>query len=202
MSLGNLLAFSAASVAIIIAPGPFVTVIIANSLRHGARAGLLNVLGGQLGLVIWMLVALFGLSAVITSMGHWYDGLRLAGAVYLIWLGIKLWRSNGEILNADAGVPKGGFVAQGFFVTMSNPKVLLVFGALIPQFMEPSGDVTSQLLILGGLFIVLAALSDGAYAVLAGRIRQSLSKSRVQLIEKASGAFLGAGGLWLALKLI
>jgi homoserine/homoserine lactone efflux protein len=196
------LAYVLACTAIIIVPSPTVTIIIANSLRYGPRAGLLNVIGTQLGLRVWLTIALLGLSAIIHSLGIWYDLLRLAGAAYLVWLGIKLWRSRGAIMLSDAPPPRGGFVAQGFFVILSNPKVLIVFGALIPQFADPNVEFTRQIIWLGMTFMALATLFDAFYALLAGQLRTALSQSRVRWIELGSGAFLIAGGLWLALNVI
>ncbi|MGH6855846.1 MAG: LysE family translocator, partial [Aestuariivirga sp.] len=128
MSLENWLAFCVAATALVIVPGPTVTVIIANSLRHGARAGLLNVAGTQLGVAIWLVVAVLGLGAAIEVMGVWFDALRYAGAAYLVWLGIKLLRSKGDLAMAtDRARPRGSFFLQGFIVILSNPKMLVLF---------------------------------------------------------------------------
>jgi threonine/homoserine/homoserine lactone efflux protein len=201
MTLASYIAYCLACTAIIIVPGPTVTVIIANSLKHGAWAGLLNVVGTQAGLLVWLAIAVAGLSTAITAMGVWFDVLRLAGAIYLIWLGVKLIRARGELfVPGEATAPKGGFVMQGFFVILSNPKVLLVFGALIPQFISPEGDYVRQLVFLAVTFMVLATIFDGAYAVLAGRAGAWLKSSKARAVEVASGLFLIGGGVWLALK--
>jgi threonine/homoserine/homoserine lactone efflux protein len=195
------MAYCAACIAIIIVPGPTVTVIIANSLRYGARAGLLNVLGTQLGLVLWMLVAVLGLASAMVYLGVWFDVLKLAGAAYLVWLGIRLLRSKGQLIAGDGSLelPRGGFVAQGFWVILSNPKVLLVFAALIPQFIAADGNFTRNLILLGFTFMFLAAVFDGLYAIAAGKLGGLLSRSRVRAVEVASGFFLIGGGIWLAL---
>jgi threonine/homoserine/homoserine lactone efflux protein len=202
MTLASYLAYCLAATAIIVVPGPTVTVIIANSLKHGARAGLLNVAGTQAGLLLWLAIAIAGLSAAIRAMGVWFDVLRIAGALYLIWLGVKLIRAKGEIFAAAAETPppKGGFFLQGFIVILSNPKVLLVFGALIPQFIAPDGDFPRQLIFLALTFMALATVFDGAYALLAGKAGAWLRSSKVRVVEIASGLFLIGGGLWLALK--
>jgi threonine/homoserine/homoserine lactone efflux protein len=202
MTIQSYLTYCLACIAIIIVPGPTVTVVIANSLRYGARAGLLNVAGTQAGLMIWMTVAVFGLASAISLMGVWFDALKLIGAAYLIWLGVKLLRSRGELLSVDkvAPPPKGGFFFQGFIVILSNPKVLLVFGALIPQAIAPNQDFVRQLILLGLTFMILATIFDGLYAMAAGRAGAWLSKSKVRAVEIASGLFLVTGGVWLALK--
>jgi homoserine/homoserine lactone efflux protein len=133
-------------------------------------------------------------------MGVWFDVVRIAGALYLIWLGIKLIRSKGELLAAAASQPKGGFFLQGFVVILSNPKVLLVFGALIPQFISPNGDYLNQLLLLGISFMVIATVFDSLYAFAAGNAGSWLSKSRVRFVEVSSGLCLIGGGVWLALR--
>ena len=200
MTLEAYIAFCLAAIAIVIVPGPTVTVVIANSLKYGQRAGLLNVAGTQAGLVVWMAVAILGLASAITLMGVWFDVIRIAGAAYLVWLGIKLLRSKGELLTAAASAPKGGFFLQGFVVILSNPKVLLVFGALIPQFISPNGDYLHQLLLLGVSFMVIATVFDSLYAFAAGNAGSWLSKSRVRFVEVSSGLCLIGGGLWMALR--
>src|SRR5687767_6238787 len=115
MPLDLYLAYVLACAVITLIPGPTVTVIIANSLRHGARAGLLNVAGTQLGLGLMMLILVVGLSTVIAAMGWLFDWLRWAGAAYLVWIGTKLLRSPDVMLESNAeSTPRGGFLLQGF----------------------------------------------------------------------------------------
>jgi homoserine/homoserine lactone efflux protein len=200
MSLELYLAYVLACIVITIVPGPTVTLIVANSLTHGARAGLLNVAGTQLGLGLMLLVLLVGLASIIATMGVWFDWLRLAGAAYLIWLGFKLLRSSGAIAQpGKLPAPRGGFLLQGFLVLMGNPKALLWFGAFIPQFVDPTGDYVGQVILLGLTAMAVAALSDGAYAVVTGRASALLSRSRVRLINRIGGLCLIGGGAWLAL---
>src|SRR5258706_492828 len=148
MTLEIYLAYVLACILIAIIPGPTVTVIIANSLKHGTRAGLLNVAGTQLGLALMMLTLLVGLSSVIAAMGWIFDWLRYAGAAYLLWLGWKLLRSpEGITETSNVEVPRGGFFLQGFLVMMANPKALLFFGAFIPQFIDPKGNYIAQIVL-------------------------------------------------------
>ena len=129
------------------------------------------------------------------------DWVRFAGAAYLGWLGIKLVRSPVEgIGEGEAPLPpRGGFFLQGFVVALSNPKLLVFFGAFIPQFMDMSKDHLSQVLILGVTFMVIAGLTDGVYALLAGRARKMFSAQRTRLMSRISGGFMIGGGIWLAL---
>jgi len=200
MSLELYLAYIFACAVIAVIPGPTVTVIIANSLRYGARAGLLNVAGTQLGLGLMMLILIVGLSSVIAAMGWLFDWLRWAGAAYLVWLGYKLLRSPEAIAQAgSAPAPRGGFLLQGFLVLMANPKALLWFGAFIPQFVDPTANYVGQIIGLSLTAMAVALVTDGAYAVLTGRAGAFLSRKRVRLVSRLSGVFLIGGGIWLAL---
>ncbi len=200
MSLELYLAYVAACVVLVIVPGPTVTLIVANSLTHGTRAGFLNVGGTQLALAVMIGVVGVGLASLVATMGWWFDWLRLAGAAYLVWLGIKLLRSSGGIgAPGEAPRPRLGFFLQGFLVLLSNPKVLLLFGAFIPQFVDTSRPYFWQVAFLGGTFMAVATVFDSGYALLAGRAGRLLSQRRVRAVSRVSGLFLIGGGAWLAL---
>jgi homoserine/homoserine lactone efflux protein len=200
MTIELYLTYVLACALIAVVPGPTVTVIIANSLKHGTRAGLLNVAGTQLGLALMMAILIVGLSSVIAAMGWLFDWLRLVGAAYLVWIGWKLIRSPDQLASAElASRPRGGFLLQGFLVLISNPKALLWFGAFIPQFINPQGHYVAQIALLGVTAMAVALLSDGGYAVLTGRAGALLSRKRVRLVSRLSGGFLIGGGVWLAL---
>jgi threonine/homoserine/homoserine lactone efflux protein len=201
MSLQAYLAFVAACIALALLPGPIVTLVIANGLRHGTRAALTNVLGAQAGLAIVIGVVAIGLTSLMATMGYWFDWVRFAGAAYLVWLGIKLIRSPVEGVSTDAPPPppRGGFFLQGFLVLLSNPKVLVFFGAFIPQFMDMSKPHVPQVALLGATFMVTAVMSDMLYALLAGRARKFFSARRTRLVSRISGGFMIGGGIWLAL---
>lgn len=193
------LTYFLACIAITVIPGPTVTLIVANSLTHGTRAGLLNVAGTQVGLGLMMATLVVGLASVIEAMGWWFDWLRLAGAAYLVWLGWKLIRASGEVGEMGAAPrPRGGFFLQGLLVMLSNPKALVFFGAFIPQFVDPSADHRAQVVLLGATAMAMALVSDGAYAVLTGRAGRLLTRARVRLVSRISGGCLIGGGLWLA----
>lgn len=200
MSLELYLAYVAACAVIAVVPGPFVALIVGNSLQYGSKAGLLNIAGAQVGMLLLLGVLAIGLASLIETMGLWFDWLRLAGAAYLAWLGWKLIRHPGTLGDpAAAAAPKGGFVLQGFLVMVTNPKMLVFYGAFIPQFLDPAGDYDRQLLLLGVTAMVVAMLSDGAYALMIGRAGRFLSRTRVRLVSRLSGACLIGGGVWLAL---
>jgi homoserine/homoserine lactone efflux protein len=200
MSIELFLAYVLTCFVIVIVPGPTVTLIVANSLAHGTRAGLLNVAGTQLGLAAMMAVLLLSLASLIAALASWFDWVRLAGAAYLVLIGLKLLRASGGFEAAGgAPAPRGGFLLQGFLVIVSNPKALLVFGAFIPQFVDPHRDAASQIALLGVTFMAVATLCDGGYAVLTGRARALIAGTRARLLSQASGAILIGAALWLAL---
>ena len=200
MSLQVYLAFVAACIVLALIPGPVVTLVIANGLRHGTRAALINILGVQAGLAIVIGIVAVGLTSLMATMGYWFDWVRFAGAAYLVWLGIKLIREPVEGVSSDAPPPpRGGFFLQGFLVLLSNPKVLVFFGAFIPQFVDMSRDHVSQVALLGVTFMIIGAITDSIFALLAGRARLFFSARRTRALSRVSGGFMIGGGIWLAL---
>lgn len=200
---GVILAYVLACVAIAIVPGPTVTLIIANSLRSGSKAGFANIAGTQAGLIIMIGILSLGLETIVENLAHVFVYVKLLGAAYLIWLGYKLIRSDGTLAQADPNVPAksmAGYFWQGFLVIWSNPKALFFFGAFIPQFIEPTGNAAMQTLFLGAIFIIVVIPLDGMYAVIAGKAGGLLTRNRVRLAECLSGVCLIGGGLWLALS--
>jgi threonine/homoserine/homoserine lactone efflux protein len=133
-------------------------------------------------------------------MGWLFEVLRYAGAAYLVWLGLKLILSSPDLsAESETRAPRGGFFLQGFLVIMANPKALLFFGAFIPQFIDPKGNYVAQIALLGVTAMLIALLSDGAFAVLTGRAGGWLSKKRVKTVSRLSGLCLISAGAWLAL---
>jgi threonine/homoserine/homoserine lactone efflux protein len=197
MSLELYLGYVLACLVVAIVPGPIVTLIVANSVAHGPRAGLLNLAGAQLGNALVVSIVVVGLASILATMSWWFEWLRLAGAAYLVWIGWKLLRSSG--IAELKSVPRGGFVLQGFLVLLSNPKALLFFGAFIPQFVDPRGDYVVQVVLLGATFMVVAAMTDGAYALLSGRARALVAGGHARFAGRLGGCCLIGGGVWLAL---
>lgn len=194
------IAFAIASFLIVIVPGPTVTVIIANSLRSGTRSGLLNVAGTQLGVITMIAILAIGLDTVVSVVGEAFIVLKVAGALYLIWLGIKLWRADGSLGEADPALKArtaAGYIWQGFVVIWSNPKALFLFGAFIPQFVSKSGDPALETVLLGATFVAVATICDSVYAFAAGRTGGFLNRRNIRLVERVSGTCLIGGGLWM-----
>lgn len=201
MNFDTYLAYVAVCSIAVVIPGPTNALILANGMRHGVRAGLLNVAGTQVGVGLMILTVAIGLTSIVNTVGHWFEWIKLAGAVYLIVLGIQLFRSADSIAAAPhAPAPRAGFFVQGLVVSLGNPKQLLFFGALLPQFLDPAGSRSLQITILGGTAMVLAALSDSAYALISGRVAGRIDPKRVRGASRLGGLCLIGGGLWLALS--
>ena len=200
MPLEPFIAYSLACLVLVLVPGPSVTLIVANSLRHGTGAGLLTVAGSQIGLMVVIAVVGAGLSSFVDTMGHWFDWLRLIGAAYLVWLGVRMLRARAASdMAAPPAKPRGGFLLQGSLVALSNPKTLAFFGAFLPQFIDPRADPLMQVAVMGATFLAIAGASDAIYATLAGRAGTLMSQRRVRLLSRISGGVLIGGGAWLAL---
>lgn len=200
MSAELYLGFVLATAVLVLVPGPSITVIIANSASHGTRAGLTTLAGNTSGLAVLLVALVAGFAPAMALMSEWFEWFRLAGALYLIWLGVGRLRAP-AILQSGAATPQAatGFFRQGFLVGMSNPKLLLFFAVFFPQFVDPAGDLTVQLVILSLTFLFIAVVLDSVYALAAGRARQWLSGRRAILLNRISGGVLVGGGVWLAL---
>ncbi|HJP23310.1 MAG: LysE family translocator [Alphaproteobacteria bacterium] len=192
------LAFVLATIVLIVLPGPNVTLIVANSLAAGARAGLLTVAGTSCATALLLAVAALGMTTLIAVMADWFTWLRWAGVAYLLYLGLQQWRR----LPSAAQTPPGRqrLFWQGFLVSATNPKTLLFYVAFLPQFVDPGLAPGPQLTVLSVTFLVIATLIDGAYGLLAGRLRGALADARrARLRQRISGSFLIAAALGLAL---
>ena len=182
-------------------PGPSVSVVIANSLAGGTRAGLFTIIGTELSMLSMIFIVAIGLEAVMGLVSGAFEIIKLAGAAYLIWIGWKMLRSTGQ-LSFDAGgrLPIGRYIWQGALINWSNPKTLLFLSAFLPQFIDMSRPAFGQIMVLGLIVMVVATISDGIYAIAAGQARHLLTATRVRLVNRVSGAILMAGGVWLALQ--
>jgi threonine/homoserine/homoserine lactone efflux protein len=194
----TLVAFTIAAAAVVIVPGPTVSIIVANALRRGSAAGLANVAGTQVAVATMIAVLAAGLDVVVAVVGEAFFWVKLAGAAYLVWLGVKTLRSDGRLAEAAAeSRSMRGYFVQGFLVLWSNPKALLFFGAFIPQFVNPAHAAAPQVAVYGFIFMAVATVLDGAYALAAGGARRFLTANRVRIAERVGGTVLIAGGLGL-----
>jgi threonine/homoserine/homoserine lactone efflux protein len=203
MSPELVLTFIAACVLLALTPGPNMALIVANTLSGGLRGGLVTLAGTTTGLAFLVAAASTGMSAVMVFMASWFDVIRWIGAVYLFYLGaVQLWRlardPGTSVPPSSAASWRGGKYLQGFFVSLSNPKVILFLGAFLPQFVDFRVDPVGQLTVLALLFVVVLAGVDVITTVAVDRARSALGAARLRLMEGVAGGFLLLGGLALA----
>ncbi len=170
-----LLGFVAAALVVLLMPGPAVVYVVARSLAQGQRAGLVSVLGLSAGCLVHVAAATVGLSAILLTSAVAFEFVKLLGAAYLVYLGIRtiLQPTRAEGPGELTRRPLGRLFADGALVNVLNPKIAVFFLAFLPQFVDPAaGDVTRQVLFLGLLYVLLGVLTDSAYALLAGRVRR------------------------------
>jgi len=172
--------FLLSSLALLLVPGPAVLYIVTRSIAQGRVAGLSSVAGVQCGALVHLAAATLGLSAVLLSSALLFNGVKFAGAAYLIYLGVMQWRSRGEGPSLEVQAqPLARIFAQGFVVNALNPKTALFFFAFLPQFVSPKlGHVPLQFFVLGLLFIATASCTDSLYALLSSGIGPLLRRSR------------------------
>ena len=184
--------FIAASLALLIVPGPAVFYIIARTLEQGRLAGLISTLGITFASVIHVIFAALGLSALILQSALMFNIIKYLGAIYLIYLGIKTLTGPGQPVGKVnvKPAPLSTLFWQGFIVNMLNPKTAIFFLAFLPQFVNPeNGSVPMQFIFLGMIFVILAVTSDSLYAILAGTAKHLLTRS--QRIAKIQTRFSG-----------
>lgn len=189
-------------IAVALAPGPTVTIIAASSLRFGAKAGVAITMGTIGGMLLWLCAAVLGLQLISGGESALLTVLRYAGAAYVIWLGIKLLQSNGDLNAGYSGNAEfAGLAAQGLAVILTNPKMFVMFGVIIPPLLDGFASTVIGTLLLGGTFVLAATLCDLAYAFAAGSAGAWLTqRSHLRLVEIVSAVFLIGAGLWLALR--
>jgi threonine/homoserine/homoserine lactone efflux protein len=197
-SASSLLAFALASAVLVAVPGPSVLFIVGRAISAGRRDALLTVAGNTLGVYTQMVLVALGLGPVVAASATAYTVLKVAGSAYLMWLGVQAIRHRRRVAEAlTAGltstVPTLHAVRSGYVVGVTNPKAVVFFAALLPQFVDPAaGSVALQMLALGVVFAAIALASDGTMALLAGRAREWVARSPRRM-ERVGGA----GGLMM-----
>lgn len=194
----TLAAFVVAAIALLLAPGPAVMFVVARSVEQGRRAGLASVAGGALGNLVHVGAATVGLSALLASSSLAFSLVKYAGAAYLLYLGVRLLLSKESPASAvgTAPLPLRRVFSQAALVYALNPKTALFFLAFLPQFADPArGAVAPQLFLLGGLFVLLALVTDSGYALLAGSLAGWLRRNA----RARRGQRYFAGGIYLTL---
>jgi threonine/homoserine/homoserine lactone efflux protein len=201
----NLAAFGLAALILIAIPGPSVLFVISRAVVLGRRAALATVLGNCAGVYCQVILVAFGVGVLVERSVVIYTTIKLAGAGYLVWLGVRTFqkrRSLAEALGRPA-TPKSGrrILRDGFVVGLTNPKAAVFFAAILPQFVDTSlGHVPLQMLTLGLVFFLIALVVDSIWGLAAGTARERLvaSPRRLDAIGGASGVVLVGLGVGLA----
>ena len=201
MPLELWLAYVATSTVILAIPGPTILLVLSYSISHGRPAALPVIAGVALGDSVAITLSLIGLGTLLAASAFWFTTLKWLGGLYLIYLGIRMLRSTGRAPGAPAGhvdkVSPRKLFANAFVVTALNPKSIVFFIALLPQFISAAHPLIPQLWILGVTFVVLAIAGATAYALFAASIRRFLSTRRAQAIYSGGGGVLLCGaGVW------
>jgi threonine/homoserine/homoserine lactone efflux protein len=186
--IATLLGFALVSLGIVLTPGPNMIYLISRSITQGPAAGLVSLGGVALGFVFYMLCAAFGITALLFAVPYAYDALRFAGAAYLLWLAWQAVKPNGrspfQVKKLQVDGPRKLF-AMGFVTNLLNPKIAMLYLALLPQFIDPTvGSVLTQSLVLGSIQTVISIGINAMIALTAGSI----------------ALFLGARPTWLLLQ--
>ncbi len=202
IELQTLLAFAAAATIILFIPGPTVMLVISQSMVHGKRAVIPLATGVFLGDLVAMTLSMLGLGVLLATSAEWFALFKWVGALYLIYLGITLWRSKPTDSTTTAAPRHNPWrlFRNAFVTTALNPKSIVFFIAFLPQFIRPAGDAVLQLMLLTGVFLILTVISVLIYAnfaVLIGRSTRNPSIKR--RINQASGTCLIATGTVTAL---
>jgi threonine/homoserine/homoserine lactone efflux protein len=202
VDLSLYLGFIAAVTVLMMIPGPNVALIVANSVAHGPRYGLLTVAGTSSAMILQLGLVALGMSQFLGMLGTWFEVLRWIGVAYLVFLGISQWRAPAVDLTKTRPERKSArrMYARALVVSMTNPKTLLFYGAFFPQFVAPDRALAPQVALLSLTFVVLAVLVDGSWALAAGKARHLLSR-RGRLRNRISGGMLiGAGAVLAAAR--
>ena len=198
-----LLPFLAISILLIVIPGPDTAVVTKNALLGGRRGGMLSAVGVSTGLTIWTLAAALGIAALLRASAVAFLALKLAGAVYLILIGVQLLRARDQVIFSTGRSSASGAKAlrQGLLSDLGNPKIAVFFTSLLPQFVDADHAQPQDLLLLGLLFNCLGVVWLLIYADLAARGRNLLRRPRVKrALDRVTGVALVGLGVRLAFE--
>ena len=198
--------FALASFILIAIPGPGVLFVIGRALAHGRGTALASVAGHSAGNCVVAICVAFGIGAIVERSAGFFTAIRLAGAVYLVWLGIQAFRKRGSLARVltEAAAPRGGIKSarEGFLVGITNPKAVILFAAVLPQFVDrQAGHVPAQMLILSALSVLIGLASDSCYGLAASTVRSWFGRSprRLAMVGGVGGLAMIGLGVTLAL---
>lgn len=198
--------FAALSLALIVVPGPSVMFVVSRAVALGRRAALVTVLGNATGCFVQVLLVAAGLGVLVERSIVVFSAVKLIGAGYLVYLGVKaIIQRRALALPVDASAPsrrRRSVYLDGFVVGVANPKVIVFFASILPQFVEPDGPPAAvQMALLGAVFVAIALVCDSTWGLLAGTARQWFARSprRIERLAATGGAVTVGLGLRLAL---
>lgn len=203
MALESWFAFVIASAILLVIPGPTILAVISYSIAHGRQANIPLVVAVALGDSTALFASILGLGALLAISAFWFTVVKVAGGLYLLYLGIKLFRAG--LLSAVPAAPDFSssrlkLFANTYLVTALNPKGIVFFVAFLPQFITPGADSSSQLWLLAVTFVILATINATLYTVFASSARRLLASAKAQRrFNFAGGALLSAAGVWALL---
>lgn len=198
MSFETWAAFAAASSVLLVIPGPTVLLVVSYALGQGWRTALPMAIGVALGDFTAMTLSMLGLGALLATSATLFTVLKWAGAAYLVYLGIKLWRAGGTLDAAPRtdAVSAAKMLGHAWLVTALNPKSITFFVAFLPAFLDPKADFLTQMLVFETTFLVLAFANAFGYALVASRARRLASDPRaVGMVNKVGGGLLVSAGV-------
>jgi len=201
MELHVYLAFVIATAIMIALPGPSVLLTVAHSISYGWKHGIATVAGATVGIAVQLIIAAIGLASLLSLVAEVFEWLRWAGAAYLIYLGIKQWRSASRPLdfNTSSAKTKNVFV-QGLITTILNPKSLIFIAAFLPQFIDTTRPIGIQFTFIVPTFLVITFTVTSVWALIAGRLRGLLKSRKAQKsVSRTSGGLMILTGVGLAL---
>jgi threonine/homoserine/homoserine lactone efflux protein len=201
----NLAAFAVTAFIIIVIPGPSVLFIVARALAHGRKVSVLTVAGNTAGEYVQVAAVAFGIGLLAERSVAVFTVLKLSGAAYLVYLGVKTLRDRRSLAAALAPAPEAlsarRYFLQGFIVGVSNPKTVIFLVAILPQFVtRAGGQIPAQILLLGLVFSAIALVCDSGWGLAAGTVRSWFARSprRLELVGGVGGLTIIALGLGLA----
>ncbi len=180
MALNTWLLYLTAVIGLVLTPGPNSLLVLTHGALYGHRKTLWTTAGGVIGFAVLMALSMFGIGALLQASANALVILKWIGGGYLVWLGVQLWRAPPLHLDPPVGAsdrPGTALFRQGLLSALSNPKVILFFGAFLPQFLDPHGDLLLQFAVMALTFAVVEGLVEYLLARTAQRIRPWLSRS-------------------------
>ena len=201
MELHVYVAFVIATAVMIALPGPSVLLTLAHSISFGWKHAIFTVAGATMGIAAQLIIATIGLSSLLNVLTDAFEWLRWAGALYLIYLGIKQWKGAGDPLKVKTTpISKVNLFVQGFVVTTFNPKSLIFIAAFLPQFIDAAQPLGSQFSIIVPTFLFICFTITSVWALVAGKVRGFLQESwALKPVLRTAGGLMIAAGFGLAM---